>query len=159
MFITASMASSAPTRRLVRGILIAIAVLMSACSSGNEGLDGTLSRAAADGATAVTTASYGIELSLRDRATDNQTAVLLADMQDELIAAYGTVAEQDIDVEQKSLSARDLLRTLSEASDLMQHARQLVGEPPGTELTEVITGLSDVGRRLSDFEQNPVSSR
>ena len=89
-------------------------MLLVRCASGEGGMRGRLSQAAGDGSVAVSSAAYGLRMWHNDRATGNQRTVLFGDMKDQIVQAYTSFSELDIDDAADARASEHLLQLLTQ---------------------------------------------
>ncbi|OZG27825.1 hypothetical protein BH683_018400 [Williamsia sp. 1138] len=143
-------------RGAAAAVCVALILTMSGCATGEGGVPGSLSRAAGEGASAVTSVAYALRLWRAEDATDNQTTVLLGDAGDQLNSAYTDVAELDVNDRLVADSVRILLEKLSIAMSLVIRARQVVGGGPVVNSDPLIADLTAIGDEFSNLSDAPV---
>lgn len=149
------MSASTWRGQVLVGCLVTL-LAIAGCARGEGGVPGQLSQAAGDGGSAVISAAYGLQLWRAGDATTNQTTVLLGDAAEQVIDAYTSVAELDVDDRRINDSLRNMLDRLTAAIDMITRSRQVVGGGPILESDGLIAGLRALGDEFSTLSETPV---
>ncbi|NGP09138.1 hypothetical protein G6038_27420 [Rhodococcus sp. 14C212] len=135
--------------RLVAAVAaLTVGATVAGCSGMPGGVEGDLSRAAAQAASAAAAGQFALELVTDGRTTRNHAGTVLSDALDEVLSAYSAVAGAEVATESEAAHRSVLLDRLDATATVLGESRartdSVADAPPAPELAaqlESLTGL------------------